>query len=85
MHIVFFTAASLDYSALSVILSFNECEEKSCANATILDDEILENLETFNVTLARTVGLDSRITLDPVHGVIEITDNDGEYFKTRLH
>ena len=41
----------------------------------IVDDDVLENYELFNVTLERN-GLDSRITLDPVDGLVEITDNE---------
>ena len=44
---------------------------------TIVDDEVLENVESFTVTLERTPGLDMRIALNPVNGRIEITDNDG--------
>ena len=36
-------------------------------------------VDTLNVTLERTPNLDSRITLDPVNGVVEITENDGVY------
>lgn len=46
---------------------------------SILDDDILENVETLDVTLERTPTLDSRIALDPVNGVLEIMDNDGRY------
>ena len=42
----------------------------------IVDDDVLENSELFSVTLERN-RLDSRITLDPVDGLVEITDNDG--------
>ena len=45
----------------------------------IEDDRILENIESFILTLERTSDLDSRITLDPVNGVVEIIDNDGRY------
>ena len=38
---------------------------------------ICELTESFFVTLERTPGLDSRITLDPVDGEIEISDDDG--------
>ena len=47
--------------------------------AFIMDDIILENDESFILTLERTSDLDSRITLDPVNGVVEITENDGRY------
>ena len=42
----------------------------------IVDDDVLENSELFSVTLERN-GLDTRIALDPVDGLVEITDNDG--------
>ena len=45
-----------------------------------MNDAVLENIETFAVTLARTSGLDSRIVLSPVNGVVEIIDNDGECY-----
>ena len=45
----------------------------------IMDDIILENDELFDLTLERTSDLDSRITLNPVNGVVEIADNDGRY------
>jgi collagen type VI alpha len=41
----------------------------------ITDDLVLENTESFFVTLERN-GLDSRIDLEPVDGEIEIIDND---------
>ena len=49
-------------------------------NVTIENDVVLEDTESFDVTLERTTGLDGRITLDPVDGEIEITDNDGNFF-----
>ena len=67
----------MDYLDLSTILMFGACQRRSCV--TIVDDDILEMTESFDVTLERTPGLDSRITLDPVDGVVEITDDDGEY------
>ena len=40
----------------------------------IVDDTILENVvETIEVILESTPGLNSNITLDPVNGVVEIT------------
>ena len=44
-------------------------------NVTIVDDNVLENVESFNVTL-ETPGLDMRIALDPVDGVVEIRDGN---------
>ena len=67
----------MDYIGLSTIFSFPTCETKQCVNVTIVDDDVLENVKSFSVTLERTPGLDMRITLDPVDREIEITDDDG--------
>ena len=59
---------------------FEACQRRRCVNVTIVDDEVLEReVESFTVTLERTPGLNNRITLNPVDGVVEITDDDGEY------
>ena len=67
----------MDYGALSIVLMFDSCQVRSCADISIVNDTILENDESFDVTLSRTIGLDNRITLDPVDAVVVITDNDG--------
>ena len=66
----------MDYGFLDVPLPFDACDRRSCVNITITDDEVLENLELFSVTLRRN-GLDPRISLDPTVAEIQITDNDG--------
>ena len=74
------TVAPMDYIGLSTILMFEACQRRRCVNVTIVDDEVLEReVESFTVTLQRTTGLNNRITLNPVDGVVEITDNDGKY------
>ena len=74
-----FSVSPFDYFAVTTILMFDACQMRSCVNVTIRNDVILENVESFNITLERTSDLDSRITLDPVNGVVEIIDNDGMY------
>ena len=67
----------MDYLGLSTILMFPACQRRGCVNVTIVDDEVLEReVESFTVTLERTPGLDNRIALNPVDGVVEIRDND---------
>ena len=67
----------MDYSsAINTIVQFNECERRSCINIPIMDDEVPENTEYFNLTLERN-GLHERIQLDPVDGLVQITDSDG--------
>ena len=67
----------MDYTSVTNILEFGICDTRQCIEIPIVDDMIVEETESFFVTLERTPGLDSRITLDPVDGEIEITDNDG--------
>ena len=55
---------------------FHSCENKSCVNVKIYEDMILEEKEQFHVTLERTEGLDSRILLSPVNGLVEIMSTD---------
>ena len=71
----------MDYLGLNNILSFAACETRRCANVTIVDDLVGESIELFDYTLSRPPSLDSRISLAPVDGVVEITDiGDGKYF-----
>ena len=76
---VSFLVSPMDYDidSISEILEFDSCDTRQCTEITIVDDMIVELTESFFVTLERTPGLDSRITLDPVDGEIEITDDDG--------
>ena len=68
----------MDYENITTeILLFASCQRRSCINVTIEDDNALELVELFNVTLETTTGLDERISLSPVNGVVEIIDNDG--------
>ena len=55
-------------------LKFDSCETRQCTNITIMNDMLVENTESFSVTLVRTADLDTRITLDPDVGEIVITD-----------
>ena len=48
----------------------------------IVDDEVLELVESFNLTLERPSGLDNRISLSPVDGIVEIIDNESMYSLT---
>ena len=69
----------MDYGeVLDAPLVFPSCERRSCLDIPIVDDDVPENSELFNVSLERN-GLDSRITLDPVDGLVEITDNESMF------
>ena len=68
-------AGTLDYEEELLGLLFRSGQEKQCANITILDDELPEELEVFNVTLTTEA---SRVILNPDHAVVDISDNDGK-------
>ena len=68
--------APTDYETLSTTLMFAACETRRCVNVAIMEDILVESIETFGVTLERTPDLDRNITLNPVTEEIEIIDND---------
>ena len=77
MSHVYFTVSPMDYVTLAEVLTFDACETQRCVAVTIMDDLVNDPEENFHVSLGRTLGLDSRITLGPVEGEIAIEDNDG--------
>ena len=64
----------MDYIGVSNILNFAACETRQCVNVIIVDDTVNEPVEEFDVTLERTLGLDTRISLDPVGARVVIYD-----------
>ena len=71
-----FKVSPEDYVAVSTLLMFDRCETRQCTNITIKKDEVKESIESFSVTLENS-DLDTRITLDPHIGKIEITGSNG--------
>ena len=61
-----------DFQSVSTTLFFSGCDNRSCANVSIVLDNLIEETETFTITLERPLGLDARITLNPVNGVVNI-------------
>ena len=66
---------STDYDGLPATVKFPVCALGTCVNVTIADDAVVENTESFRISLTRTTGLDSRITLTGTTE-IQISDND---------
>ena len=66
----------MDFIGFSSILNFAACETRQCVNVTIVDDSVNEPVEEFDITLQRTLGLDTRISLEPVDARVEIYDNE---------
>ena len=82
--------SSEDYVAVSnFTLVFDRCQRKSCVNLTIVNDDVLEMVESFTVTLGNPnpnnsiqtedgfAHLTSRISINPETAEIHIIDNDG--------
>lgn len=68
-----------DYSTQStVILQFDVCDKRTCATVGIVDDVVIESVESVFVSLEETPGTSSAISLTVVNGVINIMDDDGE-------
>ena len=68
----------MDYGALDLILTFDECEKRRCVNVSITQDLVDEPDEFFTFHLDRTTDLSSHIDLDPMDGRMEIVDDDSE-------
>ena len=53
--------ATMDYGAVNTLLMFAACQRRSCVDVPIVDDAVLENMESFFVTLNKTPSLNTRI------------------------
>ena len=75
----------MDFVGVTEVVMFDSCDVENCINITIVDDLILENIESFTVTLQEAPGHDERIELDPTNADIIINDNDGMFKIVCLH
>ena len=68
-----------DYAALAnpTLLRFVRCKIKECVSIHIINDEIVENTETFSVSLEESTGLNDKFELNPGQLFIDINDDDG--------
>ena len=69
------TLATEDYRVASSELIFRSTTPSQLVTIAIVDDTILENSETINVTL---MSVDPAAILNPASAVITIEDNDGK-------
>ena len=70
------TVDPTDYGELDMIVQFDTCDVRQCANVSIVNDLVDEPEELFIYTLERIPGLDGRIDLAPTMGTVVITDDD---------
>ena len=66
--------AGMDFQPLAIELTFSALDRILCANITILDDEILENNETFTVQLSSN---DPDAIVAVPQSTVTIIDDDG--------
>ena len=66
-----------DYSAMSATLIFNSNNDVQCVNISLMDDDILEGMEDFEVSLDQ--GEEERVILSPERAVVTIVNDDSEY------
>ena len=70
-------SSSEDYANTSILLVFDENNERDCANISITDDMTLESVEAFEVILSASI--DSRVILSPQRAEVSIIDDDGKF------
>ena len=59
-------------------MSFGANTEEQCVNISIRDDNVVEQTESFYVTLEGPSDLDDSVSLGPIQQVITIINDDGE-------
>ena len=66
-----------DYTAISTLITFNPSRSRECVIINIVENDILESEEDFEVTL---IPMDNEdfVTLSPDVAIVTISDNDGE-------
>ena len=68
-----------DYGLEREILRFGACETRQCLMLPIVNDDVIEDMESFSIHLEKSLGLSNRFTVDLSVKVINITDDDGKY------
>ena len=82
--LIFISADAIDdYTPINEMYRFSANQRRLCVNISIVDDMIVEQRESFSITLERTPDLNSRITLFPDSAEVVIPNNDGEMVVAR--
>lgn len=64
--------------SIGISLVFLACQKEKCASVIINDDERVEELESFYLTLERIPGVNGHVILEPNKTKITIEDNDSK-------
>ena len=73
---LFHAVAGVDYIQDTTTFTFPACEPIMCGTLRALDDCVLEEDETFSMTLEISSGQDLGIRIDRGRGVVTIEDQD---------
>ena len=74
VHMTSLTAADFGELSPPAILTFTSTQQRACANVVIIDDNIVDPLEFFTVTLSST---NFQVNVLIRNALVIITDNDG--------
>ena len=59
------------------LLRVNRCEMRGCLLINIINDDKLEDLEYFTVSLERSFGVNNRFRIEQIERNVTIADHDG--------
>ena len=74
---VSFIVSPSDYIGFVRRVVFPSCENRLCIPITINDDHLVENAESFNITVEKYSGIGNELTIESSEGRIIIKDTDG--------
>ena len=70
--------APSDYSSVHIPIIFLSCQKEKCVSVDINDDETVEEVESFYLTLEGQIGVATYMILEPHETKITIEDNDSK-------
>ena len=77
VHTISLTAADFGEFNPPAVLTFTSTQQRACANIVIIDDNIIEQLEFFTVTLSST---NFQVNILIRNALVIIADNDGNNY-----
>ena len=76
-----YSALNQDFQLTETFLRFISCSRRQCFDIVIIDDDIIEDVEMFNITLwPPPFGLPRRFTLSPNVTTVTIENDDSTLF-----
>lgn len=66
--------APSDYMSLHISVIFLSCQKQKCVSVAINKDEMVEEVESFYLTLERVPGMDRHIIIDQTSSAITIKE-----------